>query len=243
MMNASNSLSTMRIRSFLIRSVVEPLYGRWVRFISDRLGMGSRVWTRDDREVVRTHWEQRFHERNYFVRDRVAAFAPDAVLEVGSGCGNILFLLAQACPGARFTGIEINPTAVECGNEWIREEGIQSVSLVEGRAEQIGKYPDKSFDVVFSCAAIMYVTPAHITDILMNMLRLARKAVILIEMHDESIADYRGEFRFPRNWIRDYRRILKELNIAPDCIRIEPLPPDIWLPGGGGASLIEVLPG
>jgi len=231
------------LKTLLFQRILVPAYSRWVRFKAEWLGMGQRDWTKEDVELIRAHWGQRHHERNYFVCDKIAQFYPASVLEIGCGCGNILYLLAKQFPLIQITGIEINPVAVRCGTEWIKEEHISNVSLQEGRAERLTSVADKNFDVVFSCAALMYVTPDHIRDVLWNMIRLSQKAVLLVEMHEETMKKYLGEFHLPNNWKRDYRKIFNEIGLNDDRIRIEPIPERLWQPGGGGATYIEVRTG
>lgn len=224
---------------FLVRTL-EPFYIKWVRFKAELLGLGFRDWTKDDEDAVRSLWDQRHVERNYYLRDKIAKFSPQSILEVGCGCGNILSLLAKQHPIANIVGIEINLVAVECGNDWLYKEGILNVNLEVGRAEQLSKFLDKSFDVVFSSAVLMYVRQEDIKNVLSNMLRIAKKGIMLLEMHADNQKKYLGELYPPSNWKRDYRKIFNELGISNDRITIEPVSAYIWQPGGGGAAYIEV---
>jgi len=216
------------------------LYAAWARFRAERLGIGFRDWTIEDREALRAVWDQRQSERNHLLLERIAHYGPDSVLEVGSGCGAVLSLVAQRFPQALVTGVELNPVAAACGNEWMREEGLTNARLEPGRAEQLQQYPDKGFDIVFSSAALMYVKPEDIAQVLRNTVRIARKAVVLLEMHDDAVRNYLGEFHLPSNWKRNYRRIFREIGVPDDRISIEPVSERLWQPGGGGGAYIEV---
>ena len=76
-------------------------------------------------------------------------------------------------------------------------------------------------------------------DAMRDMIRISRKAVILLEMHGETVRKYRGEFHPPGNWKRNYRRIFRELGISDDTLTIEPVSEELWSPSGGGAAYIE----
>jgi SAM-dependent methyltransferase len=241
--NINDNIQMKSLLRELIKKIPHAIdvYAYWHRFKAEYFGVGLRDWTKTDIEEIRAHWEDRFLERNYFVRDKIARFSPESILEIGCGSGVILFLLAQQFPAARLIGVEINPSSVVWGNDRMRLDGVNNVVLQEGRAEQLDVFPDKSFDVVFSSAAIMYVKPERIIAVLRNMTRIARKAVILVEMHDDNLKRYLGEFHLPNNWKRNYRRIFEEIGVSSDRIRIEPIPAHIWSPGGGGAAYIEVI--
>lgn len=225
----------------IYKLVLEPTYIRWVRFKAEKFGIGQRDWTQDNIETIRAHWkERRSHTRNYFLHDKIINFNPGSILEIGSSCGNILFLLAQSLPSAKIVGIEINPVAVEYGNANLRENNIFNVTLEHGTVEHLSKFSDKSFDVVFSSAVLMYVRPEDIKNVLNNMVRISKKGVLLLEMHEDNQKKYLGEFYPPSNWKRDYRRIFNELGVSNDRIVIKEVAEDIWRPGGGGAAYIEV---
>ncbi len=221
-----------------------PLYEwsvlQWSRFMAERFGRGLRDWTEEDEESMRQCWADRFRPRNIFLKEKIVALRPVNVLEVGSGCGNVLFLLAKELPEARLVGVDINPVAVDCGNTWMKQAGIPNVTLEQGNAEGLFSFPDRGFDVVYSCTSLLYLSPREIEDALRNMLRIARKAVVMLEMHADGAKKYLGEFHRPSNWKRDYRRIFSELGIADKNITIEFVSEQMWQPGGGGGAYIEV---
>ncbi len=56
---------------------------------------------------------------------------------------------------AQIRGIDINPMAIQRGNEWLAQEGISNVRLSVGKADELEEFPDKSFDVVFTDAVLI----------------------------------------------------------------------------------------
>lgn len=208
--------------------------------MAENFGIGLRDWTAEDRSAIKSHWEERHHPRNYFLCDKIAGVGTASMLEIGSGCGNILYLLARKFPDARIEGVDLNPIAIECGNSWIRNEGIENVIIRQGDAGDLSRFPDKSFEVVFSCAALMYVPRREIQNALGNMVRIADKGLVMLEMHSDETRNYLGRIHPPSNWKRNYRKILNELGVADERITIEAVSNEIWQPGGGGAACIEV---
>lgn len=201
----------------------------------------AKNWSKDNLTKIREYWNIRFNEANQYLIIRILPFKPKSILEIGSNCGNKLFLLSQKLEGTRIVGIDINQIAVQKGNEWFKKERINNVELRVGRAEDLNEIPDKSFDIIFTWAVLIYIRPSKIKDVLASMLRIAKKAILLVEMDSEDYdrkSDKLGVYFPPGNWKRDYRWILKKLNVDNRKIQIEKISPSIWDPGGGDASLI-----
>lgn len=215
----------------------------WRKFGAEKLGMSFKNWAKEDVESIKKRWRERNHDRYFFLRDKITRLHPDSILEIGSSCGNILVLLSQTMPNTTMVGIDVNPVAIENGNRWLKEEQVYNATLEMGSAEDLSRFPDKSFDVVFSSAALMYVNPRDIERVMINMVRISKKAVILLEMHSDGIKKYLGEFYPPNNLKRDYRRILNEMGIGNDRILTEKVPEKLWQPSGGGATYIEMRTG
>lgn len=63
------------------------------------------------------------------------------------------------------------------------QEGISNVKLLEGKADTLGEFQDKSFDIVFTNALLIYIGPDEIREVVKEMIRITRKALILMELH------------------------------------------------------------
>lgn len=220
---------------------LRPIRLYLLKFIAAKIGINLKKWKCENYESVVAWKKQKHHIRNYFIRDKIIAFNPQSILEFGSSCGNILSLLAEKLPSSKIVGIDISPVAIECGKAWLMEDKIMNVSLEIGDAESLLKFTDESFDVVFSCATLMYIKPNNIKKLIKDMIRISQKVVILLEMNGEHNKNYLGEFYLPSNWKRNYRRIYNELGISDDRIFIEWVGEDIWKPSGGGAAYIEIV--
>ena len=110
-------------------------------------------------------------------------------------------------------GIDINSMTVQKGNEWLAQEGISNVKLLEGKAGELGCFKDKSFDIVFTDAVLIYIGPDKIKDVMGEMIRLTRKALILMEWHsfEPERKDLKGLGVYHSGyWIRDYAALLKQ---------------------------------
>jgi ubiquinone/menaquinone biosynthesis C-methylase UbiE len=145
-------------------------------------------------------------------------------------------------PSARLTRIDISPLSVRLGNEWLSEEGLANVSLVCRKAEELSRFAKESVDFVFSWATLIYPLPSRIIGILQNMLRIARKGLVLVEMQHESRLTgrkARGIF-VHQEWKRDYITLFAQ--IAPEYdVQLRQVEKELWSPGGGGATVIKVF--
>lgn len=157
----------------------------------------------------------------------VAAMGADGgVLDVGCGKGLNLILLAQSCPGIKLEGIDISRSVLQVAREELDARGFPGIKVELGGAESLSRFPDHSFDVVLSDAVLMYLPPATIVPALREMLRIARRGVVLGTWHQDmpiggEVAAYEDG-----TWIYDYRRLMAE---DGGCrIEIQPYPDGAW---------------
>jgi ubiquinone/menaquinone biosynthesis C-methylase UbiE len=179
--------------------------------------------------------------RKYLIKriEKYSAFGK--VLEVGCNAGQNLYLLAKKLPDTEFYGIDINPQFIEAGEKWLADEGLKNVSLSVERADCMDAFQDKSFDVVFTDAVLMYIGVDKINLVFQEMIRVANKAILLNEWHRESSNLSEQSYWYDFHWVHDYRLYLQKL-LPHDKISITKLPRGLW--GGPGweeyGSIIEV---
>lgn len=132
---------------------------------------------------IEDYWRSRDHPHRSFLVERICKYSPlHSVLEIGSACGPNLYQIAKKFPDVDIIGIDINPLAVRRGNEWFRQEGISNVKLEVGKAQELKRFADKSFDVVFTDAMLIYISPCEIQKVVKEMLRVGR-VLVLNEWH------------------------------------------------------------
>lgn len=141
-----------------------------------------------------------------------------------------MYLLRQRFPDAELRGVDINGAAIEVGRAWFAQEGIQSIHLSLGRADDLSQFPDGAFDVVFTHAVLLYIGPDKIQKVVLDMLRVARKALILSEWHEPAAGDRDrcGLGLLHRDhWKRDYVALLRQF-VHEDQIEVTRAPAAIW---------------
>lgn len=175
------------------------------------------------------------HPHRAFLLGHIARWEPfNTLLEVGCASGPNLFLLAKRYPDKAFFGAEINARGVRRGNAYARESGA-NVELWVARADDLSMFPDKSMDLVCSDSALICVGPDKIGKAVREMVRVARRGLILNEWHQEE-----REVVYCDHWIYNWRSLLKEF-IPSERLRLTPIPENVW--GGNWArygNIIEV---
>jgi SAM-dependent methyltransferase len=160
--------------------------------------------------------------------------AGGALLEVGCGTGNLQMQIARAFPGARCTGVEIDPTGIAVAREAVRQAGLaERITLVEG--DIATAVPEASFDVVVMVEVLHEIAPDIRPAVVRGCARALRPGgwlVIVDETYPSTPAEARKpEFLFP------VQTGLEELmwgNVVPTREEQERL-----LRGAGFANAIE----
>jgi SAM-dependent methyltransferase len=183
------------------------------------LGTRLQEWAWRNRHLYRRGWARGYletlgHPHRAQIVEAVAAFQPESVLEIGCASGANLARLRQRLPHARLHGLDINAEAIRVGREHFAHD--REIELSIGHADQLAAFADQSQDVVISDAVLMFVAPDRIHRVLAEMIRVARKGLVLNEYH--AAGENRGHFDGGR-WVYDLAALLRHL--APGRASIE----------------------
>jgi ubiquinone/menaquinone biosynthesis C-methylase UbiE len=179
---------------------------------------------------IKGYWDSQDHPHRPFLIKTISKYKPSSILEIGCNCGPNLHLLAKKFPDAEIRGIDINPMAVQKGNEWLAQERISNVKLLVGKADELWQFQDKSFDVVFTDAVLIYIGPDKIKEVIREMIRVTRKALILMEWHsfEPERKDPKGLGVYEQGiWKRDYVTLLKQF-VREEQIHVTKVTEDVW---------------
>ena len=218
-----------------VRHLKECLLGTRVRereWATRHLHKDKRIqddWGRGSDDWIESYRDSTDHPHRQILIEIVSKYNPLNILEIGCNCGPNLYLLGKRFPDAEIIGIDINPIAVQKGNEWLSQEGIKNVMLLEGKADELGQFQDKCFDIVFADAVLIYVGPDKIKGVMNEMIRVARRAVILVEWHSEDQKKDPDGFGvyYLGCYKRNYVALLKQF-IREDAIQVTKISEDIW---------------
>jgi len=190
---------------------------------------------------LKGYWKVRNHPATHFLLKEIEKFSPfSSILEIGCNCGPNMYLIAKKFPSVVIKGIDINPLAIQTGKELLVKEGISNAELFVGKAQCL-QFIDKSFDIVFSKAVLSHIGPTKISKVIAEMLRVSKKALILIEYHEPAQRNETAalgiRLGYSYRWRRNYITLLKK--IAPEAkIFVSRIPPEVW---GSGWYIVKVI--
>lgn len=143
------------------------------------------------------------HPHRKLLIEKISKYYPfENVLEVGSASGPNLYLLAEKFPEVKFYGIDVSGRAISEGKSFFIRRNKKNIFLQKAQVNQLVKFKDKNMDIVFSDATLLYVGLDKIGSVLENMVRIAKKAIILCEQHTD------GEPFYDDKWVHNYRAII-----------------------------------
>ncbi len=108
-------------------------------------------------EIYVDEIERRFIPVTEAIADAAALVAGQSVLDLGTGTGAVARRAAAAVgPSGRVIAVDISPDMLEVARGRFAAEGLDHVTVREGRAERIPA-DDDSMDVVLASLSMMYV--------------------------------------------------------------------------------------
>jgi S-adenosylmethionine-diacylgycerolhomoserine-N-methlytransferase len=177
------------------------------------------------------------HPHRKILIDTISKYYPfDSALEIGCASGPNLYLLSKKFPEIKLYGIDISKKAIEIGKKKFNEEKISNVILETGNPSNLKKFFNKSIDIVFSDACLIYLSPKKINSVVGEMVRIAKKAIILCEQH----SDHSNSF-YNDNWIHNYKLLFGKF-VSSEKIKFTKIPKEIW--GGDWGKfgyIIEII--
>jgi SAM-dependent methyltransferase len=93
------------------------------------------------------------------VRKASAQTGPLNILEAGCGCGQGLIAMAKRHPSLEFTGIDINPVAIEVGMELAAGEGLENIRFSSAdllKSDTLNP-PQSGYDLIYSFGVLHHL--------------------------------------------------------------------------------------
>jgi len=179
------------------------------------------------REYEQQYWDSMNHPHRELILAALPKYSPGSVLEIGSNSGPNLYRIAKLYPSARLLGIDINRQAVEAGNRLLAESSVKNVKLEVGKADELGSFGDGSFDIVLIDAVMIYIGKDKIRSVADEIVRIAKKAIVLVEYHDQDSGP-EGAFVAKKGyWARDYAALFRPYAKVAD-VRLTKMSREIW---------------
>ena len=168
--------------------------------------------------------ESIYHPHRKILIEKVSSYLPfESVLEVGCSSGPNLYLLAKRFPEVQLYGLDINKKAIKTGQKFFQKERISNVFLRWGKVDNLQNFQAKSIDIIISDATLIYAGPDRINQVIKEMLRTARKALILCEQHSELSPSL-----YKDRWIHNYKFLFQKF-VPSERIKITKFLPGLWV--------------
>lgn len=159
--------------------------------------------------------------KNFLIGKISEYFPLNSILEFGCASGLNLLYLAEKFPNAKIYGVDISKKAINEGRKYFQKKNIKNVYLDSGSLEALKNFSDKSVDLIFTNAVLIYFGKDKIEKAIKEFLRISKKAVILFEMYHNS-----GESAYNDNWIHDYKKLFGKF-LSEEKIKISKFPENI----------------
>jgi ubiquinone/menaquinone biosynthesis C-methylase UbiE len=174
--------------------------------------------------------------RRFLIKKISEYFPFRTVLEIGCASGANLYLLAKNFPETNFYGIDISRKAINVGKKYFQKNNIKNIFLESREVENLKNFQDKSIDIIFSANVLIYVTPDEIGSTIREIFRVAKKAILLCELHiDSSSSCHIG------HWAHNYKMLFGSL-ISDNQIKITRVPESFFGKDRKNSnSIIEIL--
>lgn len=163
--------------------------------------------------------QQKIDKSQYWLLKKIEELRPKNVLEIGCGFGrNLKFLLEHLSYPASLIGFDISESMIRKAKQSLDERAYLGCADVNTLP-----FHEKSYDLVFTHAILMHVPEKNIENAIREMIRIAKKYLVIIEETYWSAGNVRGSVLKPNEYtfIYDYIELLSRCGLKIEEIREE----------------------
>lgn len=159
-------------------------------------------WDSWSKTFMEDEWQIRIHPQHVWIKEKIVSGEYKTILEVGCGFGrNIKFLIESGVSPKNITGADISSEMIKKAKKYI---GLRGISLKTSDVTNMS-FHDSEFDVILSHGVLMHVSPQLIHQALDEMIRVAKKGIVIIEQN------YGGnEYTF----IHNYKKLFQKKDVS-----------------------------
>ena len=148
-----------------------------------------KTFLREIRFINRYLGDGRALKKTLFAEIEKLGLRSFSVLDVGCGSGELLRMIgefaAKAGRDASLIGLDLNPISTEITKVW--SKGVAPIDSIQGDAFQL-PFSDNSFDYAISSLFFHHLTDEQIIEVLNEMSRVARRGLVVIDLHRDPVA-------------------------------------------------------
>ena len=178
----------------------------------------NRPLTPDDKDWIddQPNWiESYFHSTNHphrqLIVDAIKKISPiHNLLEIGCNTGSNLLRIHEVFPKIELVGIDVNKKCIKRAEDY-----LEWANLKVGDCRSL-PFPREFFDATLADAVLMYINPKEIQKAILELDRVSRKAIIIVDRFSKSKKGVRNG----HVWARNYKVILEDLGYKTETTKI-----------------------
>lgn len=184
-------------------------------------------WRNGASDWIEEYKESKSHPHRQLIVNAFTQIGGESLFEVGCNCGPNIAYAREKLPYLKdnnLGGIDANNEAIKAAEQW-----MPACSWYWGDAEEL-PLPDKSYDVVLADACFMYIGPDEIGKAIDEIDRVAKKGIIIVDWHDESLWGIEKN----HHWARNYPKLLETKGFKVNTIKLteKEWPNASWIQNG-----------
>ena len=167
------------------------------------------IWS--TRHLYKKNWAQNFldtseHPHRKQIFEALYEFKNlGSILDLGCGPGANIVAIRKKFSDIDLIGVDINSEAIRVGRAYFASKEDDKVKLIKGKADAVPLH-DKSVDIVLIDALLMFITPSLIDDVITEIIRLAKKGIVINDYH---LAGKEHGLFFGGRWVYDIESLLR----------------------------------
>ncbi len=170
-------------------------------------------------------------ERATLIEAILSNYPFETFLEVGCGMAQNFHILCKIVKDRKLVGVDLDQEKISQGLDLLRVRNFNNVELKQCSGADLKIFPNKSFDIVVSSACLLYLSAENIEFYLRELIRVAKKKIILLEQNTEgeSVTGnlYAGKDGLPDYWLRNYFLLFSKI-MDKKNISVKKVPHPIW---------------
>lgn len=179
----------------------------------------KQFWDGWSDNYTRQKAQQRIDSSQYWLLKKMEESKPETVLEMGCGFGrNLKFLMENLSYQPKLAGFDISESMIRKAKGGVNDKVLLGCGDITSLP-----FRDQSYDLVYTHATLMHVPEEYIRTAILELRRVARRYLVLIEETYWSKGNIRGRTFKPNEYtfIYDYAALISQSGLVIEEMKEE----------------------